>query len=231
MRVLPRPVLSAATLSAALCWAAVGAAAPAAVDPAEPEPAHTPTAPLSSPALAAERAQLERPNPLQARAAPEPERASLRLSVGLGGGSVGVAARGAVDIEYWALEHAGIGLLGAAGGQSAVLGDSFSYAFIGPALTLRGSATGEGLFATAAFGFMNGNYTRSEGLWCENVSGCDVESSIRAPGVVLNAGLTGRAGSVHLGGGLAVDLISAQLTENVRWLNTVTLNVIASLPL
>jgi hypothetical protein len=186
---------------------------------------------LSAQKLAAEQAQLERPNPRQSSAAPEPERGSLRLSVGVGGGSVGIAARAAADVEYWLLDNAGIGLLGALGGQSAVFGSSYSYAFVGPALTLRDRVTDSGLFATAAFGFMNGSYTYSDGdFLCFDGDCVPREYDIRAPGIVLNAGLMGRAGSVELGGALAVDLISAQL-DTPRWLNTVTLNVIVSIPL
>ena len=231
MPALPRPMLIAATFSAALCWAAAGVAASTEVDPVAPQPKHAPTAPLSAQELAAEKAQLARPNPLQSRAAAEPERASVRLSVGLGGGSVGIAARAAADVEYWPFDNAGIGLLGALGGQSAVFGNTFSYSFLGPALVLRNNAAKNRFLGTAAFGLMHGGYTHNDAgflscdLDCESVS-----YDIQAPGVVLNAGVLRRTGSVDLGGALAVDLISAEL-ETSRWLYTVTLNFIASIPL
>jgi hypothetical protein len=164
---------------------------------------------------------------------PVPERASLHFSFGVGGGNVGAAARTALDVEYWLLDNVGIGVLGALGAQTALLGSSFSYAFVGPALMLRDRATKSGFFATGAFGLTNGGYTYNPSgggpLSCD--FDCDsIPYDIRAPGVVLNAGLTGRAGKVDLGGMVAVDLISAQLAEP-RLLNTVTFNFIVGFPL
>ena len=153
----------------------------------------------------------------------------MRFSVGVGGGNVGIAARAAADVEYWLLDYAGLGVLGALGGQAEIVGKSYSYGFVGPALMLRDSAAESHLFATAAFGWMNGGFTVSSDLWCEFDCG-PIEYDIQGPGVVLNAGLTSRAGAVDLGGAVAVDLTPRPF-EGSRWLNTVTLNVLVNIPL
>jgi len=231
MPALVRPALIAATFSAALCWATAGAAASGDVDPVAPQPAHAPTARVPAQG-SAEHAPPERSASYTLRVK-APERASLHFSVGVGGGSVGVAGRVGGDAEYWVLDNVGIGVLGALGGQGVLFGNTFNYAFVGPALLLRDRARESGFFVTTAFGFMNGGYT--EDFSGGGPASCDFDCNnpnydIRAPGVVLSAGLAGRAGSVDLGGAVVVDLISAQL-ETPRWLNTVTFNLSVGVPI
>lgn len=138
---------------------------------------------------------------------PPPERdgLSLRVSGGLGGGSVGFALRAGAELEYWVLPTLALGLQGALGSQSALFGDQSSSWFVGPGLVLRDSPDGTSVFASAAMGTAGGEFSRSTGnLLCE--VDCYESRSLHGFAVALGFGVMGRVGGMDIGGVLAVDI-------------------------
>jgi len=133
-------------------------------------------------------------------------RVSARLSVGAGGGSVGVAGRVGLQLEYWLSEHLGISAVGALPGQTSLslfgAGTSSSYWFVGPALAARSHSSGTHALASAAVGYMDGTRTRyGEASFLCFEGDCDVEpprrTQLRGIAAVLSAGFAAGDGPVQ----------------------------------
>lgn len=146
-------------------------------------------------------------SPASTAPTPPPERdgLSLRVSGGLGGGSVGFALRAGAELEYWVLPTLALGLQGALGSQSALFGDQFSSWFVGPGLVLRDSPDPTYVFGSAALGTAGGEFSRSTGnLLCQ--VDCYESSSLNGFAVALGFGGMSRVGGMDIGGVLAVDI-------------------------
>lgn len=135
----------------------------------------------------------------------ERDRFSLRVSGGLGGGSVGYAFRGGAELEYWMLPTLAVGLEGGLGSQTAVFGDRFETWFVGPGLVLRSSPAPTYLFGSAALGTGGGQYSRSIGNLLCNVD-CYESRPLSGFAAALGAGVMSRLGVLDIGGLLAVDI-------------------------
>jgi hypothetical protein len=177
---------------------------------------------LSAPARAAESAA-----PTQAPARTEDAGSvALRLSLGIGAGNVGIAARAGAEVDYWPTQQLGIGVLAALTGQGTGLGDSFHNWLFAPAVLVSSEPHGRGLFASAGVGYASGAYTERSGgpFSCDP---CEERYAFQGPGVVLSGGWGGRTGNVDMGGALVLDLLTVD-TGGERKLTTVTVNFTVS---
>jgi len=149
---------------------------------------------------------------------------SLRVDGGLGGGSVGLAARAGAELEFWVLRHLAVGLMGDVSTQAALFGDRFDNWFFGPGLAVREHPEGGTVFASAAGGVALGTYTASKGqLLCGST--CNARYDFSGFGAALTAGWISRAGAVDIGGALKLDVLRVDAGGS-RTLGTVTGNFI-----
>jgi hypothetical protein len=98
----------------------------------------------------------------------------VSASAGSGGGSIGLTGRLGLQVDYWPLDYAGIGIAAGLLGQTNVrlLGStSEGHWFVGPALGLRTSSRPRHAYVTAAAGYMRGRWTQpgDAGFLCLDV--------------------------------------------------------------
>jgi hypothetical protein len=86
----------------------------------------------------------------------------VSASAGSGGGSVGLTGRLGLQVDYWPIDYAGIGIAAGLLGQTNVRlfgGTSEGHWFVGPALSLRTSSRPRHAYVTATAGYMRGRWT------------------------------------------------------------------------
>jgi hypothetical protein len=123
----------------------------------------------------------------------------VSASAGSGGGSIGLAGRLGLQLDYWPSEHAGIGVAAALSGQTNlnVFGSTTEgHWLVGPALSLRTSSSPGHAFVTATAGYMRGHWTDPGELSLLCAEDCDVR---RAQRLALR-GLGGAFGLGYLAG-------------------------------
>lgn len=123
----------------------------------------------------------------------------VSASAGSGGGSIGLAGRLGLQVDYWPIDYAGIGVAAGLLGQTDVRlfgSTSEGHWFVGPALSLRTSSRPRHAYVTATAGYMRGHWNQPGDVRVLCLDACDERSAERMDlrGLAAAFGLGYRAG-------------------------------------
>jgi len=169
----------------------------------------------------------------------------VSASAGSGGGSIGLTGRLGLQVDYWPIEYAGIGITAGLLGQTDVKlfgSTSEGHWFVGPALSLRTSRRPRHAYVTAAAGYMRGSWTHPGDVTLVCLDVCDERRAerltLRGLAGAFGLGYTTGEGPWRVGGLALVDLMAPQHavslsdgTELDASVVTITLNLTVNLGL